>query len=75
MWQVEDGTKLLLFLEKCEERIWSTILLGDREIDTKNVENKKEVSELGGETQACVRKLWHDEQQKRQGKMTSDQEK
>lgn len=75
VWQIEDKTKLLLFLEKAEERIWSTVVVGDEEIDTKNVENKKEVSELDDETQACVRKLWHDEQQKRKGAMTSEQEK
>lgn len=75
IWQVEDKTKLLLFLEKAEERIWSTVLEGDKEIDTKNVENKKAVSELDNETQGCVRKLWHDEMQKRQGKLTSEQEK
>ena len=75
VWQIEDKTKLMLFMEKAEERIWSTILVGDDEIDTKNVENKKEVSELDDETQACVRKLWHDEQQKRKGGLTSEQEK
>jgi len=75
VWQVEDKTKLLLFIEKAEERIWSTVLEGDVEIDTKNVENKKAVGDLDGETQACVRKLWHDEMQKREGKMTSEQEK
>lgn len=78
LWSVESDEKgnestLDINLDKADERIWSSILKGGKEIDTKEVENKKDLEEFDGETQGAVRKLWWDEQQKRQGKPTSDQ--
>lgn len=75
-WSVEseeDKSRLQLNLDKLDERIWSCVVKGGKEIDTKNVENTKDLGEFDGETQGAVRKLWWDEQQKRQGKPTSDQ--
>lgn len=40
-WTIEDGSKLILTLEKAQENIWKTVLIGDKEIDTSKVDNVK----------------------------------
>lgn len=37
-WSVEDNEYLNINLEKMEEKIWKTILVGDEEIDPKSVD-------------------------------------
>lgn len=33
-WTIEDNQQVILTLEKAEENIWKTIIIGDEEIDT-----------------------------------------
>ena len=49
-WSVEDNEYLNINLEKMEEKIWKTILVGDEEIDTKTVDNSKNVEDFDLET-------------------------
>ncbi len=50
-WNVEDNEFLNINLEKMEEKIWKTILVGDEEIDPKTVDNTKNIEEFDLETQ------------------------
>ena len=63
----------MLNLEKADERIWSTILKGDTEIDTTKVNNTKALSDFDEETQAAIEKLRYDQEQKMKGLPTSDE--
>ncbi len=49
-WSVEEDHWLRLDLEKQNEVIWKTILRGDKEIDTKKVDNAKKIEEFDVET-------------------------
>ena len=49
-WSVEDNEYLNINLEKMEEKIWKTILVGDEEIDAKTVDNSKNVEDFDLET-------------------------
>ena len=45
-WSIEDAQFLNLNFEKSSEVIWKTVILGDDEIDTKKVDNSKNLEEL-----------------------------
>lgn len=49
-WNVEEKRWLNLNLEKSQEQIWKTVILGDEEIDTSKVDNSKRVEEFDTET-------------------------
>lgn len=66
-WIIEDGSSVILSLEKAKEDWWNSLLVGDPEIDTTKVESKKRIDEYHPETQAAIRKILHDEQMKRTG--------
>jgi len=66
-WIIEDGSSVILNLEKTKEDWWNSLLVGDPEIDTTKVESKKRIHEYHPETQAAIRKILHDEQMKRTG--------
>jgi hypothetical protein len=46
--------------EKAYEAIWKCVLLGDQEIDTKKVDNSKNLSEFDAETQGHLRKVLYE---------------
>ena len=56
-WQIEDNEKLLIFMEKGQENIWSTVIKGDKEIDTKTVDNSKKIQDFDPETQVHTDRL------------------
>ena len=72
-WILEDMQRITLNLEKQRETWWKCVFLGDAEIDTSKVESKKRIDEYDPETQGSIRKLLFDENQKRQGLLTSDE--
>lgn len=49
-WSIEDGEYLNVNLEKMEEKIWKTVIVGDEEIDPKTVDNTKNVEDFDLET-------------------------
>ena len=50
IWTIEESKLLLLNLEKNEENIWKTVIIGDEEIDTSKVDNSKKLEEFDEET-------------------------
>ncbi|KAF4733913.1 nudC domain containing, partial [Perkinsus olseni] len=72
-WLIEDGDKLILSLDKAVHTWWKCVLRGDEQIDTTKVESSKTVSELDESSQGALRKMLFDQNQKAQGKPTSDQ--
>lgn len=73
MWNLEDGCKVIISLQKHRETWWKCVLEGDPEIDTTKVESTRSMDEYDGETQGAIRKIMFDQNQKLQGKATSDQ--
>jgi hypothetical protein len=59
-WTIEDNKRLILTFAKAGEAIWKSIILGDKEIDTKNVDNSKKLEEFDEETQGHLRKVLYE---------------
>lgn len=74
-WNIEDGTKLILALEKGDENVWKTIMKGDEEIDPKTVDNSKRMEEFDEETQGGLRKVLYEQNRKNMGLPTTEEEK
>lgn len=64
-WSVEDDEFLNINFEKNSEVIWKSIIVGDAEIDTKKVDNSKNLNEFDTETQGHLRKVLYEQERKR----------
>ena len=73
-WTVEDRKKVIFSLEKAEENIWKTVIIGDCEIDTSKVENSKHLHEFDDETQGALRKILYEQNRKNNGLPTTEEE-
>merc|ERR1712070_154678 len=73
MWNLEDRQRVIITLEKKKKTWWDSVFLGDPKIDTTKVESVKKVEEYDESTQGTIRKIMFDQNQKHQGKPTSDQ--
>ncbi len=73
-WNVEDNEFLNINLEKMEEKIWKTILVGDEEIDPKTVDNTKNIEEFDLETQGHLQKVLYERNRKMHGLPTTEEE-
>ena len=73
-WSIEDGNKIVIMLEKKKEMIWKTVLKGDSEIDVTKVDNSKKMSEFDDETQGALRKVVYEQNRKRMGLPTTEEE-
>ncbi|CAK0890487.1 unnamed protein product [Prorocentrum cordatum] len=73
MWHLDGNRQLVLSLEKHRDMWWKCVLEGDPEIDTTKVESTRKMEEYDGETQGAIRKIMFDQNQKLQGRPTSDQ--
>lgn len=73
-WSVEDNEYLNINLEKMEEKIWKTVLVGDEEIDPKTVDNTKRVEEFDLETQGHLQKVLYERNRKMAGLPTTEEE-
>jgi hypothetical protein len=49
-WTIEDNKFLNINFDKAYEAIWKCVILGDKEIDTKTVDNSKRIEEFDLET-------------------------
>jgi regulatory protein YycH of two-component signal transduction system YycFG len=49
-WTVENKKFISISFEKAYEAIWKTVIVGDKEIDPKTVDNSKKVEEFDLET-------------------------
>jgi hypothetical protein len=74
-WSVEDEKCLILFLEKSQEVIWKSAFKGHKEIDTKKVDNSKKIDEFDTDTQAALNKIVYEQNRKKNGLMTTEEEK
>mmetsp|Transcript_51828 Transcript_51828/g.116870 ORF Transcript_51828/g.116870 Transcript_51828/m.116870 type:complete len:369 (+) Transcript_51828:119-1225(+) len=72
VWHLDEN-KLVISMEKQRQTWWKCVLEGDEEIDTSKVESVRRMDEYDGETQGAIRKIMFDQNQKIQGKATSDQ--
>ena len=72
-WMLEDLRRVTFSLEKLKEGWWTSVLVGDAEIDATKVESTKRIEDYDAETQGAIRKILFDENQKRKGLLTSDQ--
>jgi hypothetical protein len=73
-WTIEDNKKLMIVLEKAEENIWKTVIVGDEEIDTSKVDNSKRIDEFDDETQGALRKIIYEQNRKNNGLPTTEEE-
>jgi hypothetical protein len=55
--------------------IWKSAFKGHKEIDTKTVDNSKRIDEFDTETQAALNKIVYEQNRKRNGLPTSEEEK
>lgn len=75
MWSLLPGDCVQINLEKHEHRWWTSVLVGDPKIDKQSIDTTQQVSEFDDQTQSDIRKVMYDQQQKRMGKPTSDEQK
>lgn len=73
LWNLEDGERVVLSLEKSRECWWPAVLRGDPEIDTSKVDSSKRIDEYDPETQGALRKIMFDQNQKARGLPSSDE--
>ncbi|CAD7950811.1 unnamed protein product [Amoebophrya sp. A120] len=73
IWNLEDSKKVVLTLDKIRKTWWKAVFQDGPEIDTTKIESTKRIDDYDGETQGAIRKIVFDQNQKHQGKPTSDQ--
>jgi hypothetical protein len=73
-WSLEDKKSLVFFLEKSQEVIWKSAFKGHKEIDTKTVDNSKKIEEFDTETQAALNKIIYEQNRKKNGLPTTEEE-
>ena len=74
LWSIEDNEYITVNLEKMEERIWKTVILGDEEIDPKTVDQTKNMEEFDLETQGHLQKVLYERNRKMAGLPTTEEE-
>jgi len=76
---MEDSTYVIesgvveVTLVKTRETWWKNVVEGEPEIDTQKVDSVRSVHDYDDETQAGIRKIMFDQEQKKKGLPTSDQ--
>lgn len=73
-WSLLPGDHIHIYLEKTEERWWEKLLDKEEKLDIKNMNPEKPIEDLEPEAQAKIKQLMYDEQQKRLGLPTSEQQ-
>lgn len=68
----KSETCVVLNLEKRVETWWKSILVGEPEIDTTKVDSSRKINEYDEQTQASIRKIMYEQQQKRLGLATQE---
>lgn len=74
-WSVEDNRNLNINFEKAYEVIWKCMVQGDKEIDTEKVDNSKRVEDFDLETQGHLKKVLWEQERKRNGFLTEEEQK
>lgn len=71
-WSMEGGV-VIVTLDKLAKTFWKSILKGDEEIDTEEVDNRRHISEYDDATQGQMRRIIFDQNQYHLGGKTSDE--
>lgn len=71
-WTLEGGV-LVMVLDKQKKGFWKTVMEGDPEIDTTQVDSRRHIVEYDDATQGQIRKILFDQDQARKGLPSSDQ--
>lgn len=66
LWSVESQKTLLISLEKTRETWWASVVKGDPEIDTTQVDSTRRIDEYDEGTQGAIRKIVHEQRQRQQ---------
>lgn len=74
-WTIEDNKNLVFYLDKAQEVIWKSAFKGDKEIDTTKVDNSKKIEEFDNDTQAALNKIIYEQNRKKNGLPTTEEEK
>ena len=64
----------MLNFQKAYEAIWKCVILGDKEIDPKTVDNSKRIEEFDLETQGHLQKVLYEQERKKRGLLTTEEE-
>ncbi|VDP89997.1 unnamed protein product [Echinostoma caproni] len=76
MWTLHPKENQIHFcLDKAQERWWEAAFEGEDKINTRKIDCSRPMHELDEEAQAKIQQLMYDEQCKRQGLPTSEQQK
>lgn len=75
LWSLVPGDSLQINLEKQEHRWWTCVLEGDSEIDKQKIDTTTHVHDFDDQTQADIRKVMYDQEQKMKGLPTSEEQK
>jgi hypothetical protein len=73
-WSIEDRKFLVINFQKAYEAIWKCVILGDKEIDPKTVDNSKRIEEFDMETQGHLQKVLYEQERKKRGLLTTEEE-
>lgn len=65
---------LKIYLEKVQERWWEKLIESEEKLDLTSMNPEKPMDELDEVSQAKIRQLMYDEQQKRLGLPTSEEQ-
>jgi len=71
-WTLEGGI-LVLVLYKSDKTFWKTVIEGDEEIDTDQVDSRRKIDQYDESTQGLLRKMIFDQNQERRGLPKSDE--
>eukprot|EP00117_Sycon_ciliatum_P015778 scpid66447/ scgid0552/ NudC domain-containing protein 3 len=74
MWS-KDGDQLQICLEKYKDCMWKSAFIDGPEIDLNKTDNTRQLTDYDDETQTVVRKAMYDNDQKRKGLPTSNEQK
>lgn len=75
MWTLVPKEHVHINLEKREERWWESVLTSEEKISVRKIDASRPMTDLDDEAQAKIAEMMYNEQQKRMGKPTSQEQK
>ncbi|XP_013393896.1 nudC domain-containing protein 3-like [Lingula anatina] len=75
IWTLVPGQHVHINLEKVQERWWEAVLVGEPKISTRKIDPSRPITDLDEEAQSKVGEMMYNEQRKRMGLPTSEEQK